>query len=365
MDGPGRTILDCAESMDPGKVRVVIGTFDGGAAANGAYASDACRRGLPVEIIHESGPLDPSIPRQIIHLIDKHQVDILHTHDARTDLFGVVVARRRPVVLVSTVHGWISNSVKARFINWLDKRLLRRMDCVIAVSEDTREKLGHSFPKARTIVIPNALRTENYLSGNDASQFRAENGFRESDVLIANIGRLSPEKGQALFLNAGEQILKRCRDARLVLIGIGQDESKLRELASRLGILAKVRFLGFVQDMRQVYPALDLVVQSSYTEGMPNVILESLLLNTPVIATAVGGTQEIIVNQQHGVLIPSGDVSALVAAMGEFLENRDRHRIMACEGGARIRKDFDHNRRVQMLKNLYSSLTGRAHESPA
>lgn len=356
VDGPGRTILDCAASMDPDQIRVIIGTFDSGQAEQGAYAREASRRGLIVETIHESSALDFNVLRQIIRLIDRHQIRIVHTHDFRSDLFGFLAARWRGVSLVGTAHGWIDNSLKSRAMNWIDKHLLRNMDRTIAVSRGTLACLWDDHSPSSSVVIPNALRTNDYVAKPESASFRERCGFSERDLLIANVGRLSPEKGQDRFLRAGPGILDQFPQARLILIGVGPMQPELERLAFQLGIAERVHFMGYMDDMCAVYPALDLVVQSSHTEGMPNVLLEALLLEVPIVATAVGGTGEIVTHHRHGLLVPPGEAATIETAIIQALNHPECMKAMAREGACRVRSAFDHEQRVARLIELYQDI---------
>lgn len=353
VDGPGRTILDCAETIDPSFCRIVVGAFDGGRPESTAYEQEAHRRGLDVVRIRERRSLDPEVLSQIMDQARHLGADILHTHDFRTDLFGLVAARRLRLPLVSTVHGWIANDFKGRLSTRLDKLMLRWADHVISVSETTRRRLGSWATEARCTVIPNALRTERYRPDRGPGPFRAAEGIQDHETVIANIGRLSPEKGQMPFLEAARDLLREYGDLRFVLFGIGPDQAVLERFVAENGMSGTVMFAGYRTDMDMLYNEVDLVVQSSFTEGMPNVILEALLMEVPVIATDVGGTGEVVTDGVTGRLIPAGDYRALVSSIEDYLTDRDRFRRMAEAGRLDITDRFDHHKRVERLEQVY------------
>ncbi|KAA3628671.1 MAG: glycosyltransferase family 1 protein [Proteobacteria bacterium] len=359
VDGPGRTVLDCAETMDPTRCRIVIGVFDGGNADSTAYEREAHKRGLTVERIHERRSLDPGVLNQIMRVARTHKADILHTHDFRSDLFGFAAARALRLPMISTVHGWIANDFRGRISTALDKIILRSADHVIAVSEQTRTQLGTWAAKQRCTVIPNALRIERYHPKRSARAFRTANGISESELIIANIGRLSPEKGQMPFLNAARDLLERHCGLRFVLFGIGPDWPKLEQFVNTHRMQERVIFAGYRSDMVEIYNELDLVVQSSVTEGMPNVVLEALLMEVPVIATDVGGTREIVKNGVTGTLIPSDDHSVLVNALEEYLSDPSTFKTKAIRGRKDIKARFDHARRLEQLGDVYDQVLNR------
>lgn len=353
VDGPGRTILDCAETLEASRVRVIIGAFDGGSANRTAYEQEAHARGLEVFRIRERRSLDPAVLRQVLALGRRFRLDAIHSHDFRSDLFGLASARRLGVPWISTVHGWIANDLKGCVRTGLDKLVLRQADHVIAVSEETRRRLGRWANPERCTVIPNALRVERYQPRRGPGEFRAENGVADDEVLIANIGRLSPEKGQREFLAAARSLVERYGNLRFVLFGLGPDQHSLERLISEHRLGDRVILAGYRDNMSVIYNEIDLVVQSSLTEGMPNVVLESLLMEVPVIATDVGGTREVLKDGETGMLVAPGDHVMLAAAIERFIENRPEFHRMARAGRIDIQARFDHVARVERLAGVY------------
>lgn len=355
LDGPGRTILDCAETIDPARYRVVIGAFDGGRKESTAYEIEARQRGLAVGRIRETSPWDFGVVQQIVALGREHNAALLHTHDFRSDLFGYLAARNLQVPVVATAHGWIQNDWKGLLKSRLDRLILRQASHVVAVSEKTRAQLGGWATDTRCSVIPNALRVEQYHPLRGPGRFRKEHAISSQELLIANIGRLSPEKGQGLFLRAACDLLRENKNLKFVLFGSGPDESRLRKFVADSGISQSVIFAGYRVDMDELYDEIDLVVQSSFTEGMPNVVLEALLMEVPVIATDVGGTREVLKDGETGVLIDTTD-RGIVRAVQQFLDNRATFQEYARNGRSDALARFDHRRRVARLCDVYDSV---------
>lgn len=357
VDGPGRTILECAEDIDRDKFRIIVGAFDSGKAKGSPYEQEARRRGFDVAKIQEKRSFDLEALKQVIELIRYHKVDIVHTHDFRSNVFGILAAKvtRRPVV--ATVHGWIINDSKARVFAALDKLLLRFFDHVIVVSEKNLKLLGE-LPRESCTIIENALRLRNYQLLRPYGKFREEFGIAKDEVVIANIGRLSPEKDQRLFIEAAKAIATNNKKTRFLLFGMGPDRQKLEDLALSNGLYETIMFMGYRNDMNHIYNDLDLVVQTSQTEGMPNVILESLLMEVPVIATDVGGTREVIKDGWTGVLIPADDPEVLIQKIEDFIVNPITYMAMAKRGRIDVMKRFNHADRVARLEAVYECLAG-------
>lgn len=357
MDGPGRTILQTASMIDSERCEIIVGAFYGDTHGEHAYISEAKKRGLSILPILESSAFDRNISKQIIEAIRVHSIDILHTHDFRSDLFGLWCAKRTGTPLISTCHGWIANNTKGKIYTHIDKLALRYFNRIITVSEYMRRQLIESGVKGDKIkVVPNALVTEDYHVDVLDQKFRDELCIDSGSLLIGNIGRLSKEKGQDIFMYAAQELLKKYDNLHFVLIGIGPEEENLRALVSELGIQDKISFCGYRSDMLSIYNSLDLVVQSSYTEGMPNVILESLLMEVPVVATDVGGTGEIVDHMKSGVLIKSAVLEELVWGVEDFINNPAKHKMMAAAGQAHVKTNFSHIARVNHITQIYENL---------
>jgi glycosyltransferase involved in cell wall biosynthesis len=171
-------------------------------------------------------------------------------------------------------------------------------------------------------------------------------------IRLLSVGRLSAEKGLDLLLRAVAELSRDHPQIELVIAGTGPEEAALRRLGAELGLTDKVRYAGYVSDMPSLYAGADLVVQSSLTEGLPNVILEAAYLGVPVVATDVGGTREVIEHGVSGWLVPAGSVSALTTGIGRYLDDPAGFVAMASRGRRHIEEHFsiDARARKQMLQ---------------
>ena len=357
VDGPGRTVLQTAELLDRKRFSVVVGGFCNGTMQESEYLSDAERRSLEVQPIYESRALDYRIVGQIMSALDRHRIDIVHAHDFRSNLVGLYCARRKGIPIVATCHGWIANDLKGHLKKRLDVRLLSRFDRVVAVSQRIKDQLSKGgINSHRVKLIVNALVVEDFQPDASDKEFRHRIGLADETPLSVNVGRLSAEKGQDLLLRALAEVRRSVSDIFLVFVGIGPEEQALRSSAEMLGLSDVVRFAGYCSDMQAVYNSADLVVQSSLTEGMPNVILESLLMQTPVIATSVGGTTEIVEHGKNGYLVEPNSVGMLADGILDFLRNETIHNELALRGCKHVKEHFNHVARVRRTAELYSSI---------
>jgi glycosyltransferase involved in cell wall biosynthesis len=355
VDGPGRTILETAKRIDRSRVDYHVGAFVTNPDEPHALVDALKADSLPVHAIPDRGGVGQETVDWIVGLIDRLQIDVLHTSEFRSNALALLCRRKRPLKLVSTAHGWIANDLRGHVYIWADRILLRRFDRVILVSHAMRQRLpAWWIPDSRVRVIHNALMTESY--GRDVLDRARLPPDTTRSVRLLNVGRLSVEKGQDLLLRAVAALVPEYPGLRLDFAGIGPLEPALRRLADELGIADRVGFLGFVRDMPVLYANTDLVVQSSLTEGLPNVILEAAYLGVPVVATDVGGTREVIEHGVSGWLLPTADVASLVAGLRHYLSRPADFVEMASLGRDRVEQKFAFDARTENQTRIYQEL---------
>jgi glycosyltransferase involved in cell wall biosynthesis len=352
LDGPGRTILETAGRIDRARIDYHIGPLIANPSAAHPLVTAARERGVPVHPIDDDGRLGALVER-VLALIDRLGTQVLHSSELRTNLVALQCRRRRPALrIVSTAHGWITNDLRGKVKSMLDRTLLRRFDRVITVSRATRRRMPSWWlPDRQAVVLHNAIATERFA--DDLHPAPPEKFPPASAVRLANIGRLSPEKGQALLLRAVADLKRDFPQLQLTFAGTGPLEAELRTLAAQLGIAESVEFTGYVADIRKVYDATDLVVQSSFTEGLPNVIVEAAYVGLPIVATDVGGTGEIIEHAVSGWLVQPGSLAELTDGIRRFLTEPGRFAMMCKRARQTIEREFTYEARTARQTDLY------------
>jgi glycosyltransferase involved in cell wall biosynthesis len=351
VDGPGRTILDTATHLDPADIEYHVGAFVAPGGASHPLVDALRAAGKSVREIEDRGGLDDNLIAQVVRLIDELGIDVLHTSEFRSNIMGQLVRRRRRVKLVCTVHGWIVNTTRGRLYRLIDKTLLRRFDSVLFVSGATRALVPRWWlPEKRTCVLHNGLVLGKYGEKTVSAPRRPVD---PNSVTLLNVGRLSPEKGQDLLLEAMAPLCARYPGLNLKFAGTGPEEARLRALAQSLGIADRVHFLGYIHDMPSLYADVDLLVQSSLTEGLPNVIVEAAYLRVPILATRVGGTDEVVEHGTSGWLIAAGDVNAIRAGLESFVRDPQPFVAMGERAQRRIVDGFSIAVRTRKLTDFY------------
>lgn len=279
-------------------------------------------------------------------------VAVVHSHGYRTDVIDAPAARALGLPVVSTVHGFTGGGLRNAVYERLQLRALRRMDRVIAVSRPLVDLLARrGVPRSAIRLLPNAF------AAGDAPLPRPEArralGVDAGDdrPLIGWVGRLSPEKGADVLVQAAAAA---ARPARWVVVGDGPDEAAARALVERLG--APVAFLGRIPGAGRLAPAFDVVVLSSRTEGTPIVALEAMAAGVPVVATRVGGVPDLLADGAAGRLVDAERPDQLAAAVDGLLADPEGAAALGRRGQERVRIAYAPGPWVAHHQQLYAEL---------
>jgi len=310
----------------------------------------ACRQsGIETIPIRETFLGDWRVIRQLRRQIDSRQIDILVTHDYKSTFFGYFATLGSSAEQITVFHGLTSEDRKVTAYNWINRRILRRVRRIIAVSETTAEYLSSTgIERQRISVVPNAIEEE-LLAAPPSRD-------RQSDhVRVVAAGRFSFEKGFDLLLKAVASIRDRAPAFRIYLYGSGPEETRLKKLVADRRLEAIVEFGGFAENLTELFDDMDLMVMPSRSEGMPVVLLEAWARQLPVIATAVGGVPELIKDGRNGLLITPFSVDHLAERLGYALDNPDQLRRFGQAGYQLVRKDFTFRSQAPQLAEIYRS----------
>lgn len=244
--------------------------------------------------------------------------EVVHTHGYRADVIAGLAARRAARPRVSTVHGFTGGGPKNRLYEWLQRRMIRRFDAVVAVSEPLRrELLEEGFSSSRLHCVRNGWEPPG--EPLDRSVARRRLGIDEKRAAIGWVGRLTAEKGADVAIRALRGI--RDRPVDLHIVGEGRERSSLESLTRSLDLSDRVRWHGRVPDAWRLFPAFDVFALSSRTEGTPMVLFEAIHAGVPVVATAVGGIPDVFdeVGGPWAFLVPPRDPESLGEAVRRAL----------------------------------------------
>jgi glycosyltransferase involved in cell wall biosynthesis len=315
----------------------------------------------PLISVPDRGPWDFKVLWALVRLCRERKVAIWHGHEYKSNVFGLLVRRFWRMKLVTTVHGWGVHAGRAPFYNGIDRRTLRFYEHVVAVSPDLRDEcLRFGVHPEKCSLIHNAIDTEQYARTLPPGEAKRAVGAPSDGVLIGAVGRLSDEKRFDLLIAATAQLAQRGYNAHLWIAGEGPMRESLANAVQSHGMQERVRLLGMVDDPRAIIQACDLFALSSVREGLPNVVLEAMALETPVVATRIAGVPSLLEEGRLGVLVEPGSADSLVEGMLEVLRDGEHRVRRVAAARARIVETYSFQRRMERMVALYDRLLGRS-----
>ncbi|MEZ5320113.1 MAG: glycosyltransferase [Vicinamibacterales bacterium] len=357
--GPEKTILLGAQRADPARFAVTVCYMRD--LRDRDFLMDGRARELGVDYveIEERHSFDPSIWKALRALVRERQIDIVHAHEYKSNLLTWLLAKAEGIIPLSTVHGWFGRDTWRETLYYgADKRILARYPRLIAVSSALKAELVRTGSREdRVQVIPNGIDHVRFVRQPALRpEVRRELGLADTDVAIGAVGRLEHQKRFDLLLEAFATLRAAHPQLRLLIAGDGGLKADLAERHARLGLATSCVLLGHQADVPRLHHGFDVFVQSSDGEGSPNVVLEAMALETPLVATDVGGTRDMVEDGVDGFIVPPGDVPALADAMARTVADLPAARARATHARRRIETELSFEVRMNRVEAIYEAL---------
>ena len=280
--------------------------------------------GIPVHSFPLANLYGPGAVRQGIRfagLVRQGGFDVIHCHDIYTNIFAGFWARRGGAPAVIASRRWGLDSTQGR-LDQLNRRAQRRSSRVLANSNEVAEMVrGDGVRPQHVAVVPNFLDADAFLAPSvpDLAEWRRASGIPAGAALLGIVARLAPVKNHESLFRALATIAPGFPALNLAVVGDGPLRSSLEALARELKLENRIHFVGMVPHRPNVNHYLDLVALSSISEGFPNTIAEAMAAGRAVVATAVGGVKDVVIDGETGVLVAAGDDGALADALAARL----------------------------------------------
>ena len=310
---------------------------------------------VPVHELHRRRGNDPWLVRDLYRLFRCERPHIVHTHAWGTLVEGLVSARlARVPVVIHGEHGTLQLKPHQRVAQ---RWAWRAVDQVLSVSSRLAERLARDvdFQVGRVRTLRNGVDLARF-SRIDRGEARRAIGVEGDEPALVAVGRLVTVKDHATLLEAVQRLDREGMSPLLLVAGDGPLAEPLRLRAAALGIGDRVRWLGHRSDVESVLAAGDVFVLSSVSEGMSNTILEAMAAGLPVVATRVGGADEMVVDGETGWPVPPEEPDAMAGALASLLRDADLRRRMGAAGRARARAEFSLEAMVARYEMLYLEL---------
>lgn len=314
---------------------------------------ECSRLGVPAVVVHMRRALDLAAVLALRRLVAERGVALVHTHSSIDSWLGGLAGRwsRRPVV--RSRHVTIAIPRRRALVYRLADRIISSGEAAARVVASA------GVPAARIVPIPPGVDTARFHPGVSGAGVRAEMGLAAAP-LVGLVANIRGSKGHDLFLEAARAVLAREPAARFLIVGDGIGFDDVRRRVGALGLDGAVRMTGFRRDIPEIMAALDvLVLPSVRSEAASQVIPQALAVGTPVVATDVGGSRELVRDGDTGRLVRAGDAAGLAAAIGDCLADRAAARAMARRGQALVREGHSLDAAMARTTAVYRELLER------
>ncbi len=333
------------------------------AAQSGVFHAEIVAAGATVRVVpRHLRKFDPLWVQALAGAFRRDHIDVVHTHLFGDSLHGFLAARRAgPLPVIMTLHNTAEsrNPWQRLGYDYLIRRVERTVACAEFVRRSFLARPRVHGAQIRTITNALALAESFPPAAQSRQALCASLGVRADAVVLATIGRMVPQKGYPLLLKACAAL--RQRDGvppfQLIFLGQGEQQAELAAQVRREGLADTVIFAGFRADVKALLPGIDVVVFSSFQEGLPIALLEAMAAGCCVVATDVGGVPEAVSADREALLVPSGDPQQLADALAQAITQPELRSRLGRAAQERFARDFAVERMVRDYEALYREVT--------
>jgi glycosyltransferase involved in cell wall biosynthesis len=316
---------------------------------------------LPLDFgpLRRAGRMLAAITR-LVRIVREHRIDLLHANGPQTNVPAGLAGRLtgRPVI-------WHARNLVTAQMWDVDRALAPLATRIICNADAIRRRFAGSRGWDRSVTIVNAVDTREFHPGVAHAPFRHELGVPDTAALVGIVGRIGLGKGHEHFVDAAVRLLDRGSDAHFVVVGDPLFDADawradaLRRAVKDAAREDRIRFVGYRRDVPAVMRALDVLVLASDAEPCGRVLFEAMACGTAIVATAGGGTPEIVRHDVEGLLVAPRDPAALAQAIGTLAVDARLRARLGAAGVARVAAEFTIDRHVARTLAVYDDVLAR------
>jgi len=352
-------LLNWLKTMDKNRFAISLLCFQNPGGTEEPFADAAAAAGFTVTKLPWSRrkPILRSA-RLLANHLRSENVAILHCHNTYADIVGLLGARIAGVKTVNTLYVWGHFGFVRNALQWIDRRLLPYFDQVTAHCEKTLAgtvERGYPADRLRLLTCGFDARPVT-LSRQERSARRSELGANDDHFVLIHIARFWPEKAHDFLLEAFAEVILFRPNTRLWMLGVGPLLDQMQEHAANLGLSDVVQFLGFRSDLEDIIALSDLQIHPSDDEGVPLAICAGMAAGMPIVATRVGGLNEVIRNDVSGVLVEKRDKEELVRAVISLMDQPDCRARLGRQAARFIEEEYSLRSATARVEGVYEEL---------
>ena len=364
--GPDKTILLSASRHDKSHFFILVTYLKDPHDHEFDIHVKAAKLDINYVDVPDARVLDTKCLSKLNKLVNLNNIQILHTHDDKTLLYGWILKKRNPALkIIYTCHSHPVFSRKdfSSFKDYLFAQFRRRArillikrykNPIIAVSEATKRTLAHDGIDGITILY-NSIDINFWKKSSGKPVLRRELNLNGNSLLIGTVARIAYEKDLPTFLLVAQKVCSVFPDVRFAIVGdgAGNEIEKYRCMTRKMGLGDTAYFTGHRNDLLDVYASFDVFLMTSISENMPNTILEAMAMEVPIVSTAVGGVPEILVDKETGFLAPIKDVDILSRQVLRLLRNKILRAKIANSARKHVELQLSFSMRLNKMEDIY------------
>lgn len=352
--GISNYILTLSKTLEAKGVSVVVAS-SGGNLEKGLVECHIPHRRLDMKTKFEFGPKAIKSGFRIAEIVKNEGIDIIHAHTRVSQVAACIASKLTGVPYVTTCHGYFKKRARGILDTWGRR--------VIAISAAVRDHLINDLDveASRVSLIYSGVDHTRFLrdySPAEIAAIKKMHGISDGPV-IGTIGRLSVIKGQKFLVAAMKDVIAKKPDAQCIILGNGEEEEPLKELARSLEIEDAVKFIDSCPDTHRYLSIMDVFVFPSLSEGLGIALLEALAAGKASVASRVGGIEDIITDGVNGILVDAANPFEIARAVVRLLDDKVLCKKMGEAGRALVSSKFILDSMADKVSKLYEEVVKR------
>ena len=300
------------------------------------------------------GRFDLGAVKKLAALIKDNNIDIIHTHGYKSDILGVMAAKKAGIPCVVTPHGFENAAdFKLRLFIWAGCQAMRFADKVVPLSKQLMADVKQfNIAENKLAYIQNGVDLSEVEAVRVTKQPKPENNKK----VIGFVGQMISRKNITSILDCFNALFKKRNDIELVFLGDGEDRPKLEAYANTLDSESAISFLGFRNDRLEQLRDFDMFVMTSTLEGIPRCLMEACAMEIPVSAYDIAGIDQLITHKESGLLTPLHDTQQLQKDWETLLDDTHYAQQLAQNARIFVQENFSAQRMADEYHELFSTM---------
>ncbi|MDZ7341274.1 MAG: glycosyltransferase family 4 protein [candidate division KSB1 bacterium] len=357
--GAENVLLEIAKGLANTKYRPIVGVLRNSWNPHLELAHEASKYHLDVQEFECKAQFDAKTIFEIRSFIEQKRVSIIQPHGYKADFYSFFAGWGKKVKILATCHPWTETSYnyRAKFYSWLDKKILKTFNRVIAVSDSVERELSQAgIPKEKLAIIDNGIDINRFHQSYDHQKLYHDLKIASERIVIGTVGRLVEEKGHVFLLEATKQLISSHPSLMVIIIGEGPLMEKLNRMVDDLGLQKHVLLTGLRNDIPQMLALMKVFVLPSISEGLPMALLEAMASMTPIVATGVGNIPKLIVHERTGILINPGNPIEIKEGILKLLNDEEYAQKLAQNAHDIVVSRFSNRAMASQYAKYYSQI---------